>query len=242
MTHFLASVRNAAEAECVLAAGADIVDLKEPDEGALGAVAPSVVRACLRTIGGRKPVSATVGDLPMNPAVVADAVAATAELGVDTVKLGILVGGDPWGCFEVLGSLGTPADLVLVFFGDMPTDIDPVEAARASGANGVMLDTAGKERGSLTDHMTLGEIGRFVDRAHHAGLQVGLAGSLRPHHVQPLLGLRPDVIGFRGALCEQSARGSNLDPNACAKIGRLVAAGGTATEARFEAHATSAVW
>lgn len=241
MTHFLASVRNAAEAECVLAAGADIVDLKEPDEGALGAVAPSVIRDCLRTIGGRKPVSATVGDLPMNPAAVAEAVAATAELGVDTVKLGIAAEGDPWGCFDALRSLSAPADLVLVFFADVPSDVDPTEAAKASGACGVMLDTAGKERGSLTEHMTLDEIGRFVERARQAELQVGLAGSLRAHHVQPLLALRPDVIGFRGALCEQGARGFNLDPKACAEIGRLVAAGGTATKARFEARATSAV-
>lgn len=241
MTHFLASVRNAAEAERVLVAGADIVDLKEPDQGALGAVAPRVIRECLRTISGRKPVSATVGDLPMTPDTVADAVAATAELGVDTVKLGILPDGDPWGCFDALRNLNAPADLVLVFFADMRPDIDPIEAAKASGARGVMLDTAGKKRGSLTDHMTLGEIGRFVDRARQAGLQVGLAGSLRAHHVRPLLALGPDVIGFRGALCEQGARDSDLDPKACAEIGRLVAAGRVAPEARFKQRATSAV-
>ena len=153
MTHFLASVRSAAEAELVLAAGADIVDLKEPDAGALGAVVPTVIRECLQSIGGRKPVSATVGDLPMVPKAVADAVAATAGLGVDTVKLGMLADGDPWGCFDALRTLNLPADLVLVFFADVPMDMDTVEAARASGAVGVMLDTAGKNSGSLTDHM-----------------------------------------------------------------------------------------
>jgi uncharacterized protein (UPF0264 family) len=241
MTHFLASVRSAAEAELVLAAGADIVDLKEPDAGALGAVAPAVIRECLQSIGGRKPVSATVGDLPMAPRAVADAVTATAGLGVDTVKVGVLPEGDPWGCFDALRSLTLPADLVLVFFADGPMDMDTVEAARASGAAGIMLDTAGKNSGSLTDHMPLGAIGGFVERARQAGLQVGLAGSLRNRQVRPLLELRPDLLGFRGALCENGSRGQGLDPRACAEVGRLVAAGSAAPEARFEGRATSAM-
>ena len=66
MTLFLASVRDPAEAELALAAGADIVDLKDPGQGALGAVAPGVIAACVAAIAGRAPVSATIGDLPMN--------------------------------------------------------------------------------------------------------------------------------------------------------------------------------
>ena len=41
MTLFLASVRDVAEAEIALLAGADIVDLKDPAQGALGAVDPA---------------------------------------------------------------------------------------------------------------------------------------------------------------------------------------------------------
>ncbi|MEM9590186.1 MAG: (5-formylfuran-3-yl)methyl phosphate synthase [Pseudomonadota bacterium] len=241
MTRFLASVRSAAEVELVLAAGADIIDLKEPNDGALGAVAPSVVRECLKAIGGRKPVSATVGDLPMEPDRVVDAVVATAKLGVDTVKVGVLAGGNPKGCFEALRALMLPAELVLVFFADALPDMDPVEAARASGARGVMLDTAGKGGASLTDHLPLREIERFVDEARRAGLQSGLAGSLRARHVGPLLALQPDVMGFRGALCQRGARDLSLDPVACAEIGQLVAAGRCASEARFEARTAAAM-
>lgn len=247
MTSFLASVRSRAEAEHVLAAGADIVDLKEPDNGALGAVAPDMIRQCLTAIRGRRPVSATVGDLPMTPGVVADAVTATAGLragpgfGVDIVKLGVMPGGDARGCLEALRALDLSADLVLVFFADALPDLDPIEAAIVSGARGVMLDTAGKGRGSLTDHMALGGLGRFVARAHAAGLQAGLAGSLTTRHVTPLLSLQPDVIGFRGALCERGERGLKLDRKACAKIAALIAAGRECVAARFEARATSAM-
>ena len=241
MTYFLASVRCAAEAELVLEAGADVVDLKEPSAGALGALAPDVIQDCLDTVAGRKPVSATVGDLPMVPDTVADAAAATASLGVDTVKIGIQPDGDVWGCLNALRALRLPADLVLVLFADALPDIDPVEAAEASCASGVMLDTAAKTHGSLIDHMPLVDIKCFVARARRAGLQGGLAGSLRAPHVQPLLQLRPDVMGFRGALCEQGSRGQGLNVAACAEIGRLVATGQGAYTTCFEQRMTSAM-
>lgn len=241
MTQFLASVRNRAEAEAVLAAGADIVDLKDPDKGALGAVAPDTIRDCLAGIGGRKPVSATVGDLPMEPQMVADAVAATAELGVDTVKLGVPPGGDPEPCFAALRALGLRTGLILVFFADEMPGFDPIEAALACGADGAMLDTAGKGRGVLLDHMPLDAVGRFIARAHDAGLQAGVAGSLRAAHVRPLVALGPDVIGFRGALCRGGVRIETLDPQLCAEIGALVASSRDGADARFGEHSASAM-
>lgn len=241
MTYFLASVRSPAEAELVLGAGADIVDLKDPTAGALGAVAPDVIEDCLKAIDGRKPVSATVGDLPMVPDVVSKAVEATASRGVDTVKLGVQPHGDVRGCLNALRSLRLSADLVLVFFADALPDIDALEAAEASRARGVMLDTASKARGSLIDSMPLAEIELFVRRARRAGLLIGLAGSLRACHVHSLLQLRPDLMGFRGALCEQGSRGNDLSITACTEIGRLIAAGCGSSKTRFKQRATSAM-
>ena len=102
MTGFLASVTSAAEAEIVLAAGADIIDLKDPHRGALGALPSLVIREAVRTVAGRRTVSATTGDLPMQPRVVADAVAEIADLGVDIVKVGLFAGGDPLACIAAL--------------------------------------------------------------------------------------------------------------------------------------------
>ncbi len=222
VTRFLASVRDDAEAGIVLAAGADIIDLKEPAEGALGAVPPETVRTCVARIAGRKPVSATVGDLPMVPRLVSQAVAATASLGVDDVKLGVPPGGDPDGCFEMLTQSNHGAGLILVFFADAMPDCDPVGAAKAAGARGVMLDTAEKAAGTLTDHISIDTIARFVAAGRRAGLMVGLAGSLRASHLKPLLALEPDVIGVRGALCRQGDRSHGLDPAACRRIRSLI--------------------
>lgn len=233
MTLFLASVRDPIEAELVLAAGADIVDLKEPARGALGAAAPDVIGACIEKVRGRSRVSATVGDLPMVPDTVVQAVSDMARLGVDDVKLGISPGGDPQSCFARLGALDLTARLILVVFADAMPAFEPVAAARVAGASGVMLDTAGKGEGSLTDHMTLGAIGDFVERARRAGLTAGVAGSLRASHIPPLLAVEPDVIGFRGALCNGGLRNQNVDPEACRRVRRLIPSGTTLDGACF---------
>jgi (5-formylfuran-3-yl)methyl phosphate synthase len=224
MTRFLASVRNAEEAQAVLAAGADIVDLKDPAKGALGAVDFPIIKACVAAIAGRAPVSATVGDLPMDRDCVHDAVLAASACGVDDVKLGVQRNGDPHACFARLRAHPPRAGLILVFFADAMPNFDPVAAALAAGAHGLMLDTAGKQAGSLLDHMAIGDIAGFVEDGRKEGLMVGVAGSLRAEHVAPLLALSPDVIGFRGALCHGARRDAGLDPVACSQIRALIPA------------------
>jgi uncharacterized protein (UPF0264 family) len=233
MTRLLASVRSAEEADVVLAAGADIVDLKDPANGALGAVAPDIAKACVARVAGLASVSATVGDLPMAPGVVSHAVAGMAACGVDDVKLGVMPGGAPDACFADLRRLGLRAGLILVFFADAMPSFDPVEAALAAGARGLMLDTASKEQGALPDHMSLPTIARFVEAGRAAGLMVGLAGALRARHVADLLALQPDVLGFRGALCRDGRRGQALDPVACRRIRGLIPGASHLAEGRF---------
>lgn len=241
MTLFLASVRSAEEADMVLAAGADIVDLKDPANGALGAVAPDVAEACIARIAGRARISATVGDLPMDPGSVSNAVKGMAFCGVDDVKLGVMPGGIPDACFADLRRLGLRSGLILVFFADAMPGFDPVDAALAAGARGLMLDTAGKEQGALPDYMSLSTIDRFVEAGHAAGLMVGLAGALRARHVTDLLALQPDVLGFRGALCRDGQRGQALDPVACRRIRALIPEASHPEEGRFREAAAAAL-
>ncbi|CAM5334467.1 hypothetical protein SGLAM104S_07098 [Streptomyces glaucescens] len=51
----------------------DIVDVKKPDEGSLGANFPWVIREIRDAVPADKPVSATVGDVPYKPGTVAQA-------------------------------------------------------------------------------------------------------------------------------------------------------------------------
>ena len=221
MTLFLASVRDVTEAEIALSASADIVDLKEPANGSLGAVDRAASAAILSALAGRIATSATIGDLPMQPAAMESAVLERASFGVDYVKIGLFADGDPKACLDGLCAHAASIKLIVVLFADRPPSFDAVAAAARIGAAGIMLDTAGKGSGSLLDHLTLGEVARFVARGKAQGLAVGLAGSLRAAQVPALLDLKPDVLGFRGALC-RGARTDRLDLNAARAIRALI--------------------
>src|SRR5262245_14015076 len=62
-TGLLVSVRSAAEAEIALAADADVIDIKEPDRGALGPADPTVWQEVLSVVNGRTVTSAALGEL-----------------------------------------------------------------------------------------------------------------------------------------------------------------------------------
>jgi uncharacterized protein (UPF0264 family) len=222
MTLFLASVRDAAEAEMALACGADIIDLKDPSQGALGAVSLDAIASAVRCVAGRAPVSATVGDLPLEKATISNALRRTAATGVDYVKIGLFPGGDSETCLSLLASEAGQIRLILVIFADALPGFDAVEAAAKLGGAGVMLDTMGKAAGSLLEHLPLEVIAAFVAAAKAEGLTVGLAGSLKAKHVPTLLTLRPDLLGFRGALCHGGSREAAFDPVAGAAIRALI--------------------
>lgn len=212
MTALLASVANLNEALLVLEAGADIVDLKAPAQGALGALPIEDVRAIVAAIGGRKPVSATVGDLPMRPATVLQAVERMAAQGPDYVKIGFFPGGDWPGVVEALAAAAArETRLVAVLFGDRRPDLAIVPRLAEAGFAGVMLDTQDKTGGPLTRRCERSYLAEFVESASARGLLTGLAGSLRLADIPPLLELRPDYLGFRGALCRNRERIAELD-------------------------------
>jgi dihydroneopterin aldolase len=211
-TLFLASVRDAAEAELAIGAGADIVDLKDPDAGALGALAPATIDACVRAVGGRVPVSATIGDLPLEERSLCAAVLATAARGVDYVKLGLFPGGDAEGALKGLAPLAPRIRLILVLFADALPEFDAVTFAGRIGVAGVMLDTVGKGGVSLSGLMAPERLRGLIASARARGLGIGFAGSLRAGDVPTLLALGPDLLGFRGALCRDGRRGEPLDP------------------------------
>ena len=63
----LVSVVSGEEARRAVAGGADIIDVKDPGEGALGAPAPRVLSEVVRVVGAGAPVSVALGDLPDLP-------------------------------------------------------------------------------------------------------------------------------------------------------------------------------
>jgi dihydroneopterin aldolase len=222
MTLLLASVTGPGEAEIAVAHGADIIDLKDPAKGALGALEPEAARVTLATIAGRRPVSAVTGDLPMQPDIIHGAVESMAATGVDYVKVGLFPGAQREECIRALAPLARKTKLVGVMFADSEPDAGLVQLMAECGFAGAMLDTANKRGGRLLDHADLARLGDFVRACRARGLLAGLAGSLEAPDVPRLLLLAPDYLGFRGALCAGHDRKAGLDPAAVGLIRALI--------------------
>ena len=224
MTGMLASVSSEAEALLVLGSNVDIIDLKQPARGALGALDTDSVKKIVARIDGRKPVSATIGDLPMQADLVFNAVSTMAETGVDYIKIGFFPGGDWTGTIEKLSVLTRQnLALVAVLFADSQLDFGVIPMLGGAGFTGVMLDTMDKQKGSLTQVMTKPMIEQFVKQAKTRQLLCGLAGSLRLEDVIELMPFQVDYLGFRGALCEQRNRTGQLSREAIMQIKQAIA-------------------
>lgn len=231
MTRFLASIASVEELPAALEGGADLIDVKDPATGALGATDLKTIRAIVADVRGRKPVSATLGDLPMQPERLVSAARRTAAAGVDFVKAGIFPDGDAKGCIAALGAVAAEgARLVAVLFADRAPECALLDRIAAAGFAGAMLDTAGKGASALPDHLPVERLRAFVGRARSLGLMTGLAGSLRLEHVAPLAALGPDYLGFRGALCA-GGRASRIDSARVREVRQALDAASSATAA-----------
>lgn len=227
----LASVRDLDEARIVFDAGVDLIDLKQPADGALGALPPAVIRDVVAFVDGRALTSATAGNIEPDAHAVQTAMADIAATGVDYVKAGLFPavwqqGGRDYAAVRAcLGGLAPLAGArrIAVMFADLAPPLELVDAVADAGFDGVMVDTALKTGHSLPDAVGSDWLAAFVERARARGLLCGLAGSLRVGHIAPLARLAPDYLGFRGALCAERARAQALDARAVVAVRQALA-------------------
>ena len=221
MTSMLTSVLSRAEAEIALERGADIIDCKDSMRGALGALPLRDVADIVAAVNGRRPVS-TVVELPHDVSHARAAIEAAAATGVEFVKFALPLTPDAQEIIDELAPLAARIRLVAVLFADLDPDFGVLPSLARAGFHGAMLDTAHKGKGRLLDCMSVGVLADFVGRCRALGLKAGLAGSLEAPDAPRMLVLRPDVLGFRGALCEAGDRRHTLAPDAVTLIRDLI--------------------
>ena len=85
----LVSPINREEAIIASRGGADIVDVKNPKEGSLGANFPWIIRDIKEAVDGRQPISATIGDFNYKPGTASLAAFGAAVAGADYIKVGL---------------------------------------------------------------------------------------------------------------------------------------------------------
>jgi uncharacterized protein (UPF0264 family) len=209
-TGLLVSVRDAAEALDALSAGADLIDLKEPRRGSLGAVEAAVMREVVAAVAQRAPMSAALGELLEDPPV--DQVPS----GIQLAKLGLAgcAAHRDWPDRFAAAVQGFPerTRAVVVAYADWrragaPAPEEVLEAAAPLGCRAVLVDTWKKDAGGLLDLWTPAECERFVVRVHAAGLMAVIGGSLRADGMRQLLPIAPDYLAVRGAACANDRAG-----------------------------------
>ena len=222
MTAVLASVRSIEEAAIALQTTIGILDLKEPNAGALGAVDSETVQTCVRLAQKRCLVSATTGDLPLDPSSASEQIERLIACKVDYIKVGMFTPDYLRSYPAKLQHYTQTTALIAVLFADRFADlIGPVELLSHAGFRGVMLDTADKKAGGLLDLMSLESIEKFVQASKAKGMLCGLAGSLHLADIPSLAPLQADYLGFRTALCEDAQRNQALCAN---KLEQVIAA------------------
>jgi len=229
----LVSVRDLDEALAAADAGADFIDLKEPADGALGALAPARVAQIVSVLRMRHPslrISATVGDLPAREqAEILRRVERVASCGVDYVKVGLWPAPGVAAAAALRGLVDAlaacPAHVVPVLVADAGVDEALLGYALRRGSfPALMVDTAEKRAGSLLQRLPLPVLAAFVEAVRARGAMAGLAGSLRVEDAFALRALAPDFAGFRGAVT-RGARTGVLDPRRVRQLRRRLAAG-----------------
>jgi hypothetical protein len=223
MTKLLVSVRDAVEAEIALRGGADLIDVKEPARGPLGAADAATIRAVVARVAGRAPVSAALGEL-LSGQRLEQSLAGQ----VCYAKFGLA------GCRResdwtlrwqaALKSLPRGVVPVAVAYADWtaagaPQPRDVMALAVALGCGAVLVDTFDKTRGALGCHVGLAELDRWIAALRAAGLVSVVAGGLGEADFDQILPLRPDYLGVRGAACIGDRTG-RLDAR---RVGRLAA-------------------
>ena len=225
----LVSVTDAHEARVAVEGGVDIVDVKNPAEGALGALGPGVIERVRQAVPPERPVSAAIGDLPNLPGTAALAALGAARAGAAYVKVGLLGTSSADAAVAVLRAIRDAIDGEAVVIAAAYADAERVPggplspaavvaAACRAGAGGCLLDTAVKDGRWLFQWLTPTALGELVAEGHAAGLEMALAGALRVEDLSVVRSIGADIAGVRSAACRDGRRTAPLDAE---RIGRL---------------------
>jgi len=224
MPKLLVSVRDAAEARAALQGGADLIDVKEPDRGPLGAADAATIDA---VVAEAQPVltSAALGELGEGRSLAGVAHAP------DFAKFGLAgcAADDAWPLRWQRAILELPARTkpVAVGYADWsaaaaPPPAEIVAAARELSCAAILIDTHDKQAGTLLDCWTLDEIAQLLSAAREAQMLAVVAGGLTASDLARVAPLGPDYVGVRGAAC-RGGRSGMLDAVLVARLAGTLA-------------------
>ncbi len=234
MTKLLVSPKNLGEARTVSESDVDIIDVKNPKEGSLGANFPWIISKIREKTPSETPISAAIGDFPNLPGSASLAALGALKAGADIIKVGLKGPSNPDEASFLMNQVvrsvkenSDSAEVVACAYGDFERadTINPLALptmGQIAQTDYVMLDTAVKDGKPLTDFLTIKQLRSFVNEAHSIGLKVALAGSLGKEEIRELKELNPEVIGVRGAVCEDQDRDQGISAERIQELKKIL--------------------
>lgn len=215
----LVSVVSPGEAIRALAGGADIIDVKDPLEGALGAPSPEVLSEVVRAVGTAAPVSVALGDLPNLPHTAALAARGAALSGADYVKVGLRGAREFDDAVTLVSAVaeavGPRTAVIACAYADAEALNPPALAPKwlpglveRTGIAGALVDTFVKDGRGLHGWLSESRLAELIERTRRAGASFAVAGQLR---LGELRRAAADVVGVRSAVCRGGDRRAELD-------------------------------
>jgi hypothetical protein len=215
----LVSVVSAREARRALDGGADIIDVKDPAQGPLGAPSPRVLAEVVAEVGQAAPVSVALGDLPNLPHTAALAARGAATLGAAYVKVGLRGARRLDEAVALMravaDAVGPQTAVIAAAYADAealdPPALTPQwlpDVVDRSGIAGALVDTFVKDGRGLYSWLSESELAELVARTRDAGGSFAVAGQLTPGELHRVAA---DVVGVRSAVCRGGDRAAELD-------------------------------
>jgi uncharacterized protein (UPF0264 family) len=229
VAHLLVSVRSAKEARLALEGGAAIIDVKEPDQGALGRAPAHVWREVRNACPDSVPLSVALGELTEWLAPEPPVLPPGAWSGLAFRKLGLAHAPadwkERWGQLRSVPSFVAGPPWIAVAYADWqragaPDPDSVLETARGvAGVGGILVDTWSKTEPFRLDTTWIA----WTKRVRRGGLILAMAGGLDLAAIRSLDRVGPEIVAVRGAACKEADRQGTIDPRRVAELARLVA-------------------
>lgn len=206
----LVSVRDPEEARCALEGAADVIDVKEPLRGPLGAADLETLHAIAALVDGRRPISAALGEL-REP----NTLSVNQLPPLKWVKFGLSGQNDAASLLvrweEAIEHYGDRFELVPAAYADHEAarSLPPLEIAHilAGRYRIFLVDTCVKTGASVFDSIDEANLRILCNEVHSNGAQFALAGSLQLQHLDRAMQVAPNIVGVRGAACDGGRNG-----------------------------------
>lgn len=194
---------------------ADIIDLKNPEDGPLGCLKINDIKSIVRRFSQKLVFSATLGNkMEFNETI--SKIKKFDELGLDYIKIGFFSNSARRFIefLKILSDVSIRTKIVVVIFAENITLLKKIKTYMKDflkyRISHFLIDTEKKESMSLTEIHDYAFLSDIVLNAKHHGITIGLAGKIRLGQLNKVLQINPHIIGLRGALCQNNVRNEKI--------------------------------